>query len=232
MVFAPTAEEERRPIAATFSSDLLRGVFAMRRFILTTVSALTISTAEAQTIYNVDINSIPTTGSSAFLGYNPYFGPPPTGGGYYVAGSSGSGGSTLIYATITPLYNLSLLGLPAGSEVNLGTLDVRPVYIYDQYGDESYAPPTYALSVIPLFLGGDYPYCTLALIALGCRLVVPPDAIVPLIFPSDASVQFSFVDGTIIPTVAAVPEPSTWAMLLIGFVAIGFAAYRKATMKI
>jgi hypothetical protein len=28
-------------------------------------------------------------------------------------------------------------------------------------------------------------------------------------------------------TVAAIPEPSTWAMLLIGFAGIGFAAYRK-----
>jgi hypothetical protein len=29
-------------------------------------------------------------------------------------------------------------------------------------------------------------------------------------------------------TVAAVPEPSTWAMLLIGFAGIGFAGYRKS----
>jgi hypothetical protein len=28
-------------------------------------------------------------------------------------------------------------------------------------------------------------------------------------------------------TVAAVPEPSTWAMLLIGFAGIGFVAYRQ-----
>lgn len=30
-------------------------------------------------------------------------------------------------------------------------------------------------------------------------------------------------------TVAAVPEPSTWAMLLLGFVALGFMAVRKRT---
>ena len=30
----------------------------------------------------------------------------------------------------------------------------------------------------------------------------------------------------------AVPEPSTWAMLLIGFVGIGFAAYRKRGEKV
>jgi hypothetical protein len=29
------------------------------------------------------------------------------------------------------------------------------------------------------------------------------------------------------PVVAAVPEPSTWAMLLIGFAGIGFMTYRR-----
>jgi PEP-CTERM motif len=28
--------------------------------------------------------------------------------------------------------------------------------------------------------------------------------------------------------VAAIPEPSTWAMMLLGFAGLGFAAYRKA----
>lgn len=33
---------------------------------------------------------------------------------------------------------------------------------------------------------------------------------------------------TLPPNVGAVPEPSTWAMLLIGFAGIGFAAYRRS----
>jgi len=41
-----------------------------------------------------------------------------------------------------------------------------------------------------------------------------------------------FSSGTITlltgPTITPVPEPSTWAMLLIGFSAIGFAAHRRA----
>jgi hypothetical protein len=28
--------------------------------------------------------------------------------------------------------------------------------------------------------------------------------------------------------VASVPEPSTWAMMLLGFASLGFAGYRKA----
>jgi hypothetical protein len=37
--------------------------------------------------------------------------------------------------------------------------------------------------------------------------------------------NLSFKD--ISPLIEAVPEPSTWAMLLIGFAGIGFAAYRR-----
>jgi PEP-CTERM motif len=33
------------------------------------------------------------------------------------------------------------------------------------------------------------------------------------------------------PPVTAVPEPSTWAMLLIGFAGIGFAGYRRRAMQ-
>lgn len=32
-----------------------------------------------------------------------------------------------------------------------------------------------------------------------------------------------FVDGT----VSAVPEPSTWAMMILGFCGVGFLAYRR-----
>jgi hypothetical protein len=41
--------------------------------------------------------------------------------------------------------------------------------------------------------------------------------------------QLQYTGGQLQPvgSVAAVPEPSTWAMLLIGFAGIGFAAYRK-----
>jgi hypothetical protein len=35
-----------------------------------------------------------------------------------------------------------------------------------------------------------------------------------------------FIDNVTVE-VAAVPEPSTWAMLLLGFAGIGFMAYRR-----
>jgi hypothetical protein len=33
--------------------------------------------------------------------------------------------------------------------------------------------------------------------------------------------------GIVITQVAAVPEPSTWAMLLLGFCGLGFLGYRR-----
>jgi PEP-CTERM motif len=38
--------------------------------------------------------------------------------------------------------------------------------------------------------------------------------------------MFTFADTPFVLT--GVPEPSTWAMLLIGFAGIGFASYRKS----
>jgi hypothetical protein len=42
---------------------------------------------------------------------------------------------------------------------------------------------------------------------------------------------FSYVglDNVVLtgPTVSAVPEPSTWAMMLLGFAGVGFVAYRR-----
>ena len=55
-------------------------------------------------------------------------------------------------------------------------------------------------------------------------------------FLSGGSILFtSFGAGTLtfessLDTVAAVPEPSTWAMLLLGFIGIGFMAVRKRTL--
>ena len=40
------------------------------------------------------------------------------------------------------------------------------------------------------------------------------------------------VDATFVTYVTDVPEPSTWAMLLIGFAGVGFAAYRRRLVSV
>lgn len=46
-------------------------------------------------------------------------------------------------------------------------------------------------------------------------------------FSSDFGGQFIFSDGVFAST-SAVPEPSTWAMMIIGFAGVGFIAYRRS----
>jgi hypothetical protein len=49
------------------------------------------------------------------------------------------------------------------------------------------------------------------------------------LFGSNWDYEGFFQSGTITlaDTVAAVPEPSTWAMMLLGFCGLGFVAYRR-----
>ena len=39
--------------------------------------------------------------------------------------------------------------------------------------------------------------------------------------------QVSALDGVVINPTGSVPEPSTWAMMILGFAGIGFVAYRR-----
>jgi hypothetical protein len=41
-------------------------------------------------------------------------------------------------------------------------------------------------------------------------------------------VQGTSTTGTLTVTVAGVPEPSMWVMMLIGFTGLGFAGYRAS----
>jgi hypothetical protein len=43
---------------------------------------------------------------------------------------------------------------------------------------------------------------------------------------SRANIVFNFSDG-IGNAVSAVPEPSTWAMMILGFCGVGFMTYRR-----
>jgi hypothetical protein len=46
--------------------------------------------------------------------------------------------------------------------------------------------------------------------------------------PESGLVEFAPVSNLV---VAAVPEASTWAMMLLGFAGVGFAAYRKGLIR-
>jgi hypothetical protein len=184
-------------------------------FLILLTSALASPAAAA--IYNVDLSSVPTV---------------PGTGGQSVFGYTGATGGT-IWEITTPVYLLSELGLPSGSEVNLGTLSVWSVTESDQYGDIAVFGRVYSINGVWGDSGGGGS-CNLYTGNRCAGLVVPPPVSVPLIFSSTVEVQLSYVNGSIIdpPNAIAppVPEPSTWAMLLIGFAGIGFAGWQRTRL--
>jgi hypothetical protein len=54
------------------------------------------------------------------------------------------------------------------------------------------------------------------------------DAYVDPVFIASAGYTLDISAGIGNLGVSAVPEPATWAMLLIGFAGIGFASYRRS----
>jgi Ca2+-binding RTX toxin-like protein len=45
-------------------------------------------------------------------------------------------------------------------------------------------------------------------------------------------VEANFTNITVTGAVAAVPEPSTWAMMILGFIGVGFMAYRRKSKPV
>jgi hypothetical protein len=190
----------------------------MRLFIFT-VSILFFSAMASLAdpiIYNVPISAIPTE---------------PGTGGQFDTGV-GSAVSAEVYGTITPVYELSLLGLPAGSEVNFGTLVVYPYGEDDQYGDVRVFPAFYAINGVATFGPGGFSCGPYGVSCSNFPYPYTPPLTVQLIFPSDEDVQITYVNGSIDSQISPVPEPSTWAMLLIGFVAMGFAGASRRRLLI
>jgi PEP-CTERM motif len=163
-------------------------------------------------IYYMDLNSLPTL---------------PGTGGTYIAGGTGAGGEQLIYGVQSPIYLLDILSLPQDAMIEIGVLTVLPIYVSDQYGDYGILYPAYSLTGQQISIGaGGLAYGCNIQHGAPCNFPAVPSATVPLIYQNNTEVQFSYIHGSV-STVTAVPEPSTWAMMILGFSGIGFMAYRR-----
>jgi hypothetical protein len=47
--------------------------------------------------------------------------------------------------------------------------------------------------------------------------------------PGSGPIRHVLADVNVVGSMSAVPEPSTWAMMILGFASIGFMAYRRRT---
>jgi hypothetical protein len=168
-------------------------------------------------VYYVDLNLVTTE---------------PNTGGQYIAGSTGAGGSQLIRGTQSPTYDLSSLGIPEGSTIIFGQLDLQPVAYEDQYGDVGWYLPNYSINSYQAYL---LPGAGCTSHTYQCQLLPPPNnLVVELTTTYSPYLQFTYTPGGFTAVAldsaiaSAVPEPSTWALLLIGFAGIGFAGYRRS----
>ena len=131
---------------------------------------------------------------------------------------------TLVYTDSTTGISLISLNIALGSALSFTfnpTTDFLQVGgLASGAGAIQYSPSTNDFYLQIFGLGGEVPGVSLAFNQLGyTQTSVSTDNYFYTLN------QTGTVSAT--PITAAVPEPSTWAMLLLGFAGIGFLAYRR-----
>jgi hypothetical protein len=217
----------------------------MFRYVLVVLAiALGLGSTAARANLVVDGNFDNPSGGGGFVTYGPGqvagsdFGPWHVNsgsvdliGGYWQSPSGPSGGSVDLDGNFQAgsisqtfnvptagLYNLSfaLAGNPDGGtglKTVLVTLATSSnTYFFTVTNADTHNNMGYVQEVLPnIFLGG-------------------PTAKLTFASQDAATSAFGPVIGEV--NVSGVPEPSTWAMLIIGFLGVGFVAYRKTTVRV
>lgn len=127
-------------------------------------------------------------------------------------------------------YATGFFAVTPGSTVDFGVLTIEPAWLYDHY--YPYTPIQMTFSLI-----------TNTDINNPIDWAYPPGGNTPVtydltsfIIPNDANyIQFSWLGPTEYTppaVVAAVPETSTWVMLLIGFAGLGALAHRRKRLAL
>lgn len=179
--------------------------------VLAAVFSLTVSTAQA-TIYTYTGN--PTFGSESYITATVDLN---------CAGSCGA--ADYVYSTSISEFSLSVHS--SSGSVLQSLSSTTPGVSFGSYGN----------SYLRLDAGGQVTSWFLYLDGNGSQtpqIYTMKDALGPPSFTMDYGYNY-FCDTTYVNLldtpgtwqVAAVPEPSTWAMLILGFAGIGFMAYRR-----
>jgi PEP-CTERM motif len=127
---------------------------------------------------------------------------------------SGFGTGTLTLQNYTPGNGLSTVNFVSFeySSNLVGPIDLTSADIFN--GSIGSAPGSYEV-----FIDSESAHFTLQTFVNGTWCV---DAIEGCSTPADFGSEYTWTEQ-----VAAVPEPSTWAMMILGFCGLGFMAYRR-----
>jgi hypothetical protein len=126
---------------------------------------------------------------------------------------------------LSPLYSFH-----AGDTVNFGTLELFSFVLPSRTGIPFYTVQgNYEVSYGPIefvsddFISGPFP----TFLSEGSTSVDPVLA-PPLVFTfaADTEFQLAWTSGVDYTPASPVPEPSTWAMMILGFLGIGVMAFR------
>jgi hypothetical protein len=153
--------------------------------------------------------------------------------GFQQNGVAGTAGNGIVF--LSPVYTVGF-----GDTVDFGTAYLAPDFIDGRSNcfstNSCFSNYAYKISFLTNASDGlaTAPF-DLALVSGStasleyCPNFDCPLVVIPLLFnlPSNVdAIQFAF-QGSALSITAPVPEPSTWAMLLIGFAGLAFAGYRR-----
>jgi hypothetical protein len=137
------------------------------------------------------------------------------------------------YCQEVQLYNSPIYTFEAGDTVNFGSVTINPILTFNHsINPEPPTPNVYLESQVSFITAPFLPQSDPGFTPIFCTTVgvdcAQPET-VDLTYTFDAATTFQLVwaNGDYYPVTEAVPEPATWAMLLIGFAGIGFAGYCK-----
>jgi hypothetical protein len=171
--------------------------------------------------------SIPVSAATFNFSYN-------YADGTIISGSLG--GSALgNYFTVNTLTDFSVNGLDQYSFINSIALFSVDAYLGLGSGHNGNSTPVVTIDgnymdFLAIFNSGPY---GLIFSAANATTQYVPDDFSSFFIPEMASTDTPFVPSSYHASLAgAVPEPATWAMMLVGMGSIGFAMRRRANLKV
>jgi hypothetical protein len=143
--------------------------------------------------------------------------PPPGGGSYFLdlTGEGDAGLAGVSQTVATGVGNTYSLSFYLGSSTQYGTPDGITV------SSNALASPATFISTTTTPNNNQWELETISLVATSNETTITLDGSSGVSYIGLGDVSLDLV------SVAAVPEPSTWAMMMLGFAGVGFMAYRR-----
>jgi hypothetical protein len=140
--------------------------------------------------------------------------------------ANGSLDQTVIGLTVNQTYTLSFYW--AGTELSNRT-GYNSIQLTGSFGGDPFMTPAYLNTTTTPGAPGSFSGWMLANFTFKADATSEVLSFLAVGTPAGNLPPFALLDGV---SLSAVPEPSTWAMMLVGFGGLGYAAYRRRRMAL